>query len=101
MSHEHIYHITSFYDWELQSAYGEYIHPSLAEEGFIHMSTEDQVPKVLERYYDGVSGLVVLKVKTSQLKNELKYEKAPSDGDNYPHLFGSLNVDAVVEVEML
>ena len=44
----------------------------------------------------GRSGLVLLGVAIARLQSELRYEAA--DGDEFPHLYGALNLDAVVQV---
>jgi uncharacterized protein (DUF952 family) len=40
----------------------------------------------------------LLHVDESKLTAELKYELAASVNEEFPHLFGRLNLDAVVEV---
>jgi uncharacterized protein (DUF952 family) len=80
---------------------GKYEAPSLHSEGFIHLSKQNQVSGVLERYYKGVSDLVLLHVDETLLSAELKYELSPSVNEEFPHLFGALNVEAVVNVVLL
>jgi uncharacterized protein (DUF952 family) len=94
-----IYHVTTQKNWEDALEHGAYAAPSLQLEGFIHMSMKHQVQGVLERYYQGMNNLVLLHIDESKLKAELKYELSPSVNQEFPHLFGTLNVDAVVEVE--
>jgi uncharacterized protein (DUF952 family) len=96
-----IFHVTTQNNWEDALKNGFYAAPSLHSEGFIHMSMKHQVQGVLERYYQGMKNLVLLHIDESKLKAELKYELSPSVNQEFPHLFGTLNVDAVVEVEPL
>lgn len=96
-----IYHVTTKAEWEKALSIGKYEAPSLFSEGFIHLSKEDQVSGVLERYYNGVDNLVLLHVDESMLSAELKYELSPSVNQEFPHLFGALNVEAVVNVVVL
>ena len=56
---------------------------------------------VLERYYKGVTDLLLLNVDEARLTHELKYELAPSVNELFPHVFGVLNLNAVVEVTSL
>ncbi len=77
---------------------GFYEVPSLAIEGFIHCSTEHQVAGVLERYYKGKTDLVKLVIDTTKLTNKLIYELAPSINQEFPHIYGTINLDAVVEI---
>ncbi len=93
-----IYHVSGLQEWKLAQEAGEYVHPSLAAEGFIHLCEEDQLKGVLQRYYKGVSDIVLLVVDESKLINPLKYEHSPSVNECFPHCFGFINLDAVVAV---
>ena len=70
----------------------------MALEGFIHFSKQEQVKGVLERYYKGQIDLLLLQVEESKLTANLKYELALSVNELFPHLFGPLNLDAVITV---
>lgn len=96
-----IYHVTTKDDWQQALDAGTYTHPSLAAEGFIHNSKKDQVQGVLERYYSGKTDLLLLHIDESKLTAELKYELAPSVNEMFPHIFGPINIDAVVKTEEL
>ena len=93
-----IYHITTKQEWEKAKASGRYSAPSLEEEGFIHCSNETQVSGVFERYYHGKKDLVKLVIDAEKLKSELKYEWAPSVNEQFPHVYGCINTDAVTAV---
>ena len=93
-----IYHVTTKEEWIIAQVTDYYKAPSLAIEGFIHFSTVNQVQGVLERYFAGKTNLVKLVIDTRLLTNELKYELAPSVNEEFPHVFGTINLDAVVEV---
>lgn len=93
-----IYHVTTLSAWQLALSQGYYEADSLAIEGFIHCSTANQVDGVLERYFKGKNNLVKLVIDIRQLKNPLKYELAPSVNELFPHVFGPINLDAVIEV---
>jgi len=93
-----IYHVTSKNEWELAKQNGFFEAPSLKLEGFIHCSQAQQVQGVLERYYKGKTDLVKLVIDTTKLINELKYELAPSVNEEFPHVFGTINLDAVIDV---
>lgn len=94
-----IYHITSGQEWNAAKPTGWYEAPSLKEEGFIHCSEEKQVAGVLQRFFNGKTGLVKLSIDTTRLKNQLVYEWAPSIADTFPHIYGQINTDAVIAVE--
>ncbi|MFY7965061.1 MAG: DUF952 domain-containing protein [Chitinophagaceae bacterium] len=98
---ENIYHITTINEWEVAKRDGFYVAASLPIEGFIHCSKAEQVEGVLERYYKGVTGLVKLVIDVSKLNHKLIYELAPSINQEFPHIYGSINIDAVVNVIIL
>lgn len=94
-----IYHVVDKKIWEQALKQGYYEAASLAAEGFIHFSTKQQVAGVLERYYKDTTGLQLLHVDENKLQAVLKYELSPSVNEAFPHLYGKLNIDAVVDVE--
>jgi uncharacterized protein (DUF952 family) len=93
-----IYHITTIKDWETALRNGRYEIDSLMAEGFIHASQEHQVPDVISRYYSGRSDLVKLVIDPEKLNSQLIHEWSPSLQDTFPHIYGPINLDAVVEV---
>ncbi len=101
-----IAHIVNRRDWAKALGCGTYAPDSLRAEGFIHCSTLAQVVDTANRFYRGQDDLVVLCIEESRLNAELKYE-APtmqhgeSAGTLFPHLYGELNLDAVVRVVAL
>ena len=95
---QYIYHITTPEKWAEAQITGYYEADSLRTEGFIHCSREEQVPGVLNRYYQGKTGLLKLVIDTVQLVPRLEYELSPSTGELFPHIYGSLNISAVKEI---
>jgi uncharacterized protein (DUF952 family) len=93
-----ILHITPRIKWEEAKADGAYQGDTLASEGFIHCCTPEQVAGVYSRYYRGQTGLLVLRVDSRRLTLPLRWESAPGSGETFPHLYGPLNLDAVIEV---
>jgi uncharacterized protein (DUF952 family) len=96
-----IYHIAIRADWEQARADGVYTRSSvdktLAEEGFIHASEASQVTRTANRFYRDVPGeLVVLVIDTGLLRAEVRYEDVPGAELPFPHIYGPLNVDAVL-----
>ena len=100
-----IVHITSRKAWVEATRSGEYVPPSLVSDGFIHCSTTTQALPVAEKYYEGEKGLLLLVIDPKRLTAKLRWE-APSDGvfppgvplgDAFPHIYGPLNLDAVIQ----
>lgn len=100
-----LFHITTRTEWDRAQASREYRAPSLASEGFIHLSTEDQWRHTLHRFYRDVADLVVLRIDPRRVTGEIKFEPATvhsRDGlaeiEQFPHLYGPLVTDAVINV---
>ena len=96
-----IYHIATVADWERAVRDGQYTMSTrgltLAEQGFIHASTAEQVPLVAETFYRGAPDLLLLVIDTDRVGPEIRYEHVPGQASPYPHIYGPLNLDAVVE----
>ena len=96
-----IYHIAAAADWERARRDGQYTTSTrgrtLAQEGFIHASTAAQVPLVADAFYHDAGDLVLLVIDTERVGSEIRYERVPGQADPYPHIYGPLNVDAVIE----
>ena len=96
-----IYHVITNTDWQNALENGFYEAGSLVTEGFIHTSKENQVKGVLDRYYLNQTDLLLLHINEEKLTSELKYEVAPSTNEVFPHIYGRLNLDAVVKTSKI
>lgn len=92
------YHIVTPGFWQQFAGLDYYEAPSLYTEGFIHASKGEQVEATLNRYYKNEQEVLLLKIEASMLVPELKYEVAPSVNQEFPHIYGRLNKDAIVEI---
>ena len=90
-----IYHITTRSEWETALLKGSYTAPSLDQEGFIHASTARQVAATADLLFGGMASLVLLEIDTDRLTANLRFEEAPGTGQQFPHIYGPLNLDAV------
>jgi uncharacterized protein (DUF952 family) len=87
-----LFHIATRADWE---AAGDTYEPAaFAHEGFIHLSTAEQVARTAARFYSGVAGLVLLEIDGAAVAGELRWEGA--HGELFPHLYAPLPRAAVV-----
>ncbi len=93
-----LHHITTTDQWREAQERGEYRPPSLAEEGFIHCSTPDQLLAVANARYAGQSGLLLLQIDSDQVPAEIKYEDCYETGQKFPHIYGPLPLPAVIQV---
>jgi uncharacterized protein (DUF952 family) len=96
-----IYHVATPADWAEAQQTGEYRTSTrgktLDEVGFIHASTEGQVAPVANAIFHGDNSLVVLVIDPDRLRSEVRYEQVPGWDAPFPHIYGPLNADAVVE----
>lgn len=98
-----IFHVALRSDWEAARRSGSYttstLGRTLAEEGFIHASREDQWPGVLERFYaDVAEPLVLLEIDTARLTAPVVEEAPPGGTETFPHVHGPIDPGAVVRV---
>lgn len=93
-----ILHITSLIEWEQAKKTGVYTAPSLVKQGFIHCSLAHQIAPVANFNFKGQKGLVLLEISEDLLLHEVKYEDLYNEGKDYPHLYGPLNLNAVLRV---
>ena len=94
----YIYHIVLPEKW-LAFDTGLYTHESLESEGFIHCSFAEQLDAVIGRYYAGVERLVILKIDPDKLMSRVVNEPS-TNNEIYPHIYGPINRDAIVEAEL-
>jgi uncharacterized protein (DUF952 family) len=98
-----IVHLTERSLWEEARSRGTYEISTrgrtLLEEGFIHCSTREQLPGTAARFFAGVPDLVVLVIDPARLDVPLKYEAPAPGAEEFPHVYGPIPVDAVVDVE--
>ncbi len=100
-----ILHVTTRKQWIEATRLGQYTVPSLEMDGFIHASTISQVVPVAAKFYKGLTGLILLEVDIKKLTSEVKWEPPTGgpppgvpEGDAFPHIYGPINLDAVVQV---
>jgi uncharacterized protein (DUF952 family) len=98
-----VLHIAHRDVWEASSSGGYYRPLSLDSDGFIHCSTLEQAVPTANQFYLGQEGLILLCIDTSRLEPEVRYEAPANTGDPrsaalFPHVYGPLNVSAVIRV---
>ncbi len=88
--------------WDEAQKVGEYrqstINSTLDDVGFIHATSPDQTTAMLNRHFVDRNDILLLVVDPNKVKPEVKLE-APLSGSSgvYPHIYGPLNVDAVID----
>lgn len=69
-------------------------------DGYVHLSTADQVKETVAKHFAGEDGLYILAVETERLGADLKWEVSRGGAD-FPHLYRKLKVSDVVWTEPL
>jgi uncharacterized protein (DUF952 family) len=101
-----VYHICTRAALTDARATGAYTPPSLAHEGFVHLSRAHQVLPTARAYFADVPDLVVLVIDPTRLSAPLVYEPpaplpsaSPKVGDieQYPHCYGPIDLAAIVD----
>jgi uncharacterized protein (DUF952 family) len=106
VSTDPIFHLALAADWAAARAAGEYAVSTrgrtLGDEGFVHASHADQWPGVRERFYaDVTEPLVLLVIDPDRLTAEVREEPVPGLDETFPHVYGPINLDAVVETRVV
>lgn len=91
-----LFHIARRTDWQQAQASGSYQPESLVSEGFIHCSTPAQLIATANRFFRGQTDLVLLAIAREVVTAEVRDDLVAAEGQTYPHIWGPLNLDAVV-----
>lgn len=94
---KYLYKVVSPADWQ-KSQEQKVIQTSSIDDTFIHLAKEDQVPHIVQKFWNN-KDYVVLKLDTKKLVGRLVYENNPGGTTLYYHLYeGKIPLDAVVDV---
>jgi len=100
-----VFHVATRADWDAARAAGRYEVSSrgrtLADEGFIHASTHEQLPDTLARHYGDLdpATLVVLELDVDALDaagSPVRYEHVAGVRAPFPHVYGPIPAAAVI-----
>jgi uncharacterized protein (DUF952 family) len=103
---ERLYHLALAGDWETARA-GETgyrtstLGQDLADVGYIHCSYGDQVRRIADLVYRGRDDVLLLTIDQGRLTSRVVDEPADGLDDEFPHIYGPLNIDAVVDITLL
>src|SRR5690242_21716311 len=96
-----IYKILSEASWSEATTAGFFTgSPVDLADGFIHFSTRAQVRETAAKHFAGQTGLLLVAVAVDRLNDPLRWEPSRG-GDLFPHLYGTLPVEAARWVKPL
>lgn len=98
-----LFHVTEAATWQHAVASGIYDQSTRGsaryEVGFIHASFAWQVARVANFVYaDTTEPLALLRIDLAALRSPVRVEAPEGLGERFPHIYGPLNLEAVVEV---
>lgn len=64
-------------------------------DGYIHLSTQDQVQGTLDKHFAGQEGLIIAEVDLAVVHDSIKWEVSRG-GALFPHVYGDLPMDAII-----
>ena len=97
MTPHYLYKVLSVEDWQ-KSQGMESVKLTDADQDFIHLAREDQLDRIVGKYWDKVPEYVVLKIDPTKLPGKLVFEANPGGENKYYHLYdGSIPLKAVIE----
>ena len=96
-----LYKIMSRQEWEAAQAQGVYEGSKVdRKDGFIHLSAAHQVRTTAQKHFSGKPDLVLISVREEGLSKNLKWEVSRG-GDLFPHIYGPLQLAAIIDVVAL
>ena len=97
-----IYKICCKSEWDRALSSGAYKGSSDDKrDGFIHFSAFDQVTTTLNKHFKNQKNLLLLKVAIDRLDPSILKWEVSRNGEKFPHLYGDLDLDAVVSIDEL
>jgi len=100
-----IFHITVPDEWEAAQRDGSITMSTrsvtLAEEGFVHCSFGSQVAGTAARIFGDLDAVVVLRIDAARVTSPIVVEDLYGAGEEFPHVYGPINVDAVTEARVV
>jgi len=60
------------------------------KDGYVHLSTRDQVIATANIHFKGAADLLALEIPLAVIEDRVKFELAPKRGEAFPHLYDRL-----------
>lgn len=94
-----VYRLASATEW--REAQGSGVVPKREidlKDGYVHLSTRDQVLETARLHFAGADDLLALEIPLERIGAGVKFELAPKRGEAFPHLYRDLRREDVVAV---
>jgi uncharacterized protein (DUF952 family) len=97
MRYDILFHITTREAFSELKKSHTYEPESIESEGFIHCSSGEQVNETANRFFADQTQILLLVIDVSTLLPEVKYELDEEAGQKFPHIYGPLNKDSIID----
>jgi uncharacterized protein (DUF952 family) len=95
-----LFHVTTTEQWESVEGQLYYVPGAFQKEGFVHCCRRGQLSGVLDRYFKGQEGLLILKLNEEMLGDLVRYE-SPGNNELFPHVYGPIPKSAILGIEII
>jgi|SRR5690625_379632 len=92
-----IFHVTTDEYFSAHKSFNNYKPETLDTKGYIDCSKGSQIEETANRIFSGENELLLLIIDLSTLSAEVKYETDRQTSEKFPHIYGPLNMDAVMD----
>ena len=93
-----IFHIVEEDTWDNAEDAGVYAPKSFDLEGFIHCSTANQGVTVANNLFTKAQRLLLLCIDPDRVDSDIVYENLEGGDEQFPHIYGKLELSAVIRV---
>ena len=93
-----LFHLATRADWDARGP-TTYEPAGLAREGFVHCSSANQLVQTANTLFSGRRDLLLLVIEPSALTSAVVWEDLYDAGEDFPHVYGSIDLAAITSVE--
>lgn len=98
-----VYRLATAAEWREAQASGAVPKREIdVKDGYVHLSTREQVLDTARLHFAGTHDLLALEIPLAPIAQDVKFELAPKRGESFPHLYRTLrrgDVAAVIPLE--
>ncbi len=96
-----LYKVLHLGEWR-KSQNSEKVLLSPFDDAFIHLATEEQLNRIITKFFADDREVVILKLDPNKLQGNLVYESNPGGSTKYYHLYnGSIPLNAILESKIV
>lgn len=101
MNPEYLFKILSLENWEKSQSAGK-VYLTEHDNDFVHLALEEQLERIIKKYWSHFSEIVILKLDTQRLSGDLVLESNPGGVNKYYHLYrGYIPLEAILNSKIV